>query len=195
VLEDLAKARFGTGTIPVPALFPVVTYTFFGVSVRALDLLIIALAVTLMGALIVLVRATRLGRAMRAVAQDREAATLMGVNTDRIIALTFFAGAALAGAAGFVFGLEQQQTIYSIGLQSGLIAFTAAVLGGIGNITGAMLGGVLIGLLQSLIPICNNLFPGLQLDRWTNALVFGILIVLLVFRPAGILGRMTPDKV
>jgi branched-chain amino acid transport system permease protein len=194
VLEDLAKARFGNGTVSVPAVFPTITYTIFGVTVRALDLLVIALALALMGILIVLVRRTRLGRAMRAVAQDAEAAALMGVNTSRIIALTFFIGAALAGAAGFVFGLEEQQTIFSIGLQSGLIAFTAAVLGGIGNIAGAMLGGMLIGLLQSLIPIFNNLFPGLQLDRWTNALVFGILIVLLVFRPAGILGRVTPEK-
>jgi branched-chain amino acid transport system permease protein len=195
VLEDLAKARFGNGTVPVPAVFPTITYTIFGVTVRALDLLVIALALALMLGLIVLVRRTRLGRAMRAVAQDAEAAALMGVNTTRIIALTFFIGAALAGVAGFVFVLEEQQTIFSIGLQSGLIAFTAAVLGGIGNITGAMLGGMLIGLLQSLIPIFNNAFPGLQLDRWTNALVFGILIVLLVFRPAGILGRVTPEKV
>ncbi len=194
VLEDLAKARFGNGTVPVPPIFPAVTYTLFGVSVRALDLVVIMLAVVLMALLSMLVRRTRLGRAMRAVAQDREAAALMGVNPDRIIMLTFFIGAALAGAAGFVFGLEQQQTIFSIGLQSGLIAFTAAVLGGIGNITGAMLGGVLIGLLQSLIPIFNNLFPGLELDRWTNALVFGILILLLVFRPAGILGRAEPEK-
>lgn len=194
VLEDLAKARFGNSTVAVPEIFPDITYTLFGVTVRALDLLIIALAVALMIGLIVLVRRTRLGRAMRAVAQDAEAAALMGVNTSRIIALTFFIGAALVGAAGFVFGLEEQQTIFSIGLQSGLIAFTAAVLGGIGNITGAMLGGMLIGLLQSLIPIFNNAFPGLQVDRWTNALVFGILIVLLVFRPTGILGRMAPER-
>ena len=88
---------------------------------------------------------------MRAVAQDREAAALMGVNVDRIIAITFFIGAALAGAAGFIYGLQYGSSIFYIGFQLGLIAFTAAVLGGIGNIVGAMLGGVLIGIIEVTI--------------------------------------------
>ncbi len=132
---------------------------------------------------------------MRAVAQDRDAAALMGVNVDRIISVTFFIGAALAGAAGFIYGLQYGSTIFSLGFQIGLIAFTAAVLGGIGNIVGAMLGGVLIGLIEAFA----TLIPPSVLPHggapWHEAVIFAILILILVFRPSGLLGQQTPEKV
>ena len=142
-----------------------------------------------------MVSSTRIGRAMRAVAQDRDAAALMGVNVDQIIAITFFIGAALAGAAGFVYGLQYGSTIFNIGFQLGLIAFTAAVLGGIGNLVGAMLGGVLIGIIEAL----SSLIPATVLPHggaaWHEAIIFAILILILVFRPSGLLGQNTPEKV
>ena len=146
-----------------------------------------------------MVTRTRIGRAMRAVAQDREAAALMGVNVDRIIALTFFIGAGLAGAAAFVYQLQIGVTEFDIGFRYGLIAFTAAVLGGIGNLLGAMLGGLVIGLVQSLvlyIPDRDLPFglPGGG-TAWSQAIVFAILILILVFRPSGLLGQQTAEKV
>lgn len=132
---------------------------------------------------------------MRAVAQDREAAALMGVNVDRIISTTFFIGAALAGAAGFIYGLQYGSTIFTLGFNLGLVAFTAAVLGGIGNIVGAMLGGVLIGLIEAI----STLIPDSVLPHggsaWSRAIIFAILILILVFRPSGLLGQHTPEKV
>ena len=138
---------------------------------------------------------------MRAVAQDREAAALMGVNVDRTIAITFFIGAGLAGAAGFIYEVQYGSTIFSIGFTIGLVAFTAAVLGGIGNIVGAMLGGLLIGIIQSLTTLIPDSTQthgfGLPLGglAWASAVVFAILILILVFRPSGLLGQQTPDKV
>ena len=138
---------------------------------------------------------------MRAVAQDREAAALMGVNVNRVITITFFIGAGLAGAASIIYGLKFGSTVYYIGFQLGLIAFTAAVLGGIGNIAGAMLGSLVIGMVQSfavLIPdsTVNHGF-GLPLGgaAWSLAIIFAILILILVFRPSGLLGQNVPDKV
>jgi branched-chain amino acid transport system permease protein len=101
----------------------------------------------------------------------------------------------LAGAAGFIYALELRTTYFLSGFQFGLIAFTAAVLGGIGNIAGAMFGGILIGLIQALVVVIGNQFPGLQLSRWTEAVVFAILIIILVFRPTGLLGQQVPEKV
>jgi len=147
-----------------------------------------------------LVSSTRIGRAMRAVAQDREAAALMGVNVDRIIAITFFIGAALAGAAALIYGLQYGSTVFTLGFQLGLVAFTAAVLGGIGNLVGAMLGGVLIGVIEALavfIPDSNVSGWGLPHGgpAWHEAIIFAILVLILVFRPSGLLGQQTPEKV
>ena len=145
---------------------------------------------------------------MRAVAQDREAAALMGVNVNRIIAITFFIGAALAGAAGLIYGLQFGNTIFYIGFTLGLIAFTAAVLGGIGNLVGAMLGGVLIGIIEALSSlICDTTQPGCPIigpitiglphggAAWHEAVIFVVLILILIFRPSGLLGQQTPEKV
>ena len=130
---------------------------------------------------------TRLGKAMRATAQDAEAARMMGVNVDGVIVTAFFLGSALAGAAALIFGLYYNYTSFIIGYTAGLRAFTAAVLGGIGSIPGAMLGGLLIGLIETL---------GGQLIavRWTDVIIFSILVLVLVFMPSGLFGRATPTK-
>ena len=134
-----------------------------------------------MVALTLFVKYTRLGKAMRATEQNPTAAQLMGINVDRVIAATFAIGGALAGAASVIYGLYINTISFQMGFQNGLYAFTAAVLGGIGNIPGAVLGGLVIGLVRSL----GSGYVG---ERWTSALVFAILIVILVFRPSGLLG-------
>src|SRR5579875_25984 len=131
---------------------------------------------------------TKLGKAMRATAQDREAAALMGIDINQTIALTFLLGGALAGAAGFLSGLYNNTAWFQQGFRGGLMAFTAAVLGGIGNLTGAVLGGFIIGVVSAL--------SDFYLDpRWTQAIVFAILILIMVFRPSGLLGEQLPEKV
>jgi branched-chain amino acid transport system permease protein len=138
--------------------------------------------------LTLLVKYTKLGMAMRATAQNPTAARLMGINVDRVIAATFIIGGALAGAASVIYSMYIHTINFQMGFQNGLYAFTAAVLGGIGNIPGAVLGGLVIGLVRSL----GSGYIG---ERWTSALVFAILIAILVFRPAGLLGSRTREKV
>jgi branched-chain amino acid transport system permease protein len=138
-----------------------------------------------------IVAKTKRGKAMRAVAQDQDGARLMGINVNGTISFTFAMGGALAGAAGVLFFMVQSQTYYDTGTQLGLIAFTAAVLGGIGNLMGAVVGGVLIGLIQGINEGCVY---GLG-QAWSQSVVFIILIILMVFRPAGIFGSNTTEKV
>jgi branched-chain amino acid transport system permease protein len=152
------------------------------------DLMVVAVTVPTMIALTVFVRYTTLGKAMRATAQNPTAAQLMGINVDRVIAATFAIGGALAGVASVVYGLYYNTVGYQMGFQNGLYAFTAAVLGGIGNIPGAVLGGIVLGLVRSL----GSRYAG---EEWSEALVFGILIVILLFRPNGLLGARIPEKV
>ena len=154
----------------------------------AKDLLVILVTVPLMAGLTLFVRYTKLGKAMRATAQNPTAARLMGIDVDRVIGATFAIGGLLAGAASVIYGLTINTVSYQMGYQNGLYAFTAAVLGGIGNLPGAMLGGVIIGLVRSL----GSQYVG---EQWTSALVFAILILLLVFRPSGLLGARTREKV
>ncbi len=154
---------------------------------RLREVLLWSVSILLMFALHYFVRRTKMGKAMQATAQDQEAARMMGVDVDRVVLITFFLGSALAGAAGFVFGLYYNYTSFIIGYTAGLRAFTAAVLGGIGNLPGAMLGGLLIGLIESL--------GGQYLQvRWTDVIIFSILVMVLVFRPTGLLGRAAPTK-
>lgn len=152
------------------------------------DLIVLVIAILLMVGLQLFVQYTRPGKAMRAVAQNRDAARIMGINVDLIIALTFLLGGALAGAAGLLVALYNNTVVFTMGFTAGLRAFTAAVLGGIGNIGGAMLGGVLIGVLSSLSDQYLS-------SRWTNAWVFAVLVVILVFRPGGLLGENVQEKV
>jgi branched-chain amino acid transport system permease protein len=152
------------------------------------DLMVIGVTVPAMIALTVFVKFTSLGKAMRATAQNPTAAQLVGINADRVIAATFAIGGALAGVASVVYGLYIKSVDYQMGFQNGLYAFTAAVLGGIGNIPGAVLGGVVIGVVGEL----GKAYLG---AKWSEALIFGILIVILLFRPTGLLGARTREKV
>ncbi|MBV8880622.1 MAG: branched-chain amino acid ABC transporter permease [Planctomycetaceae bacterium] len=154
----------------------------------AKDLLVILVTVPLMAGLTLFVRFTKMGKAMRATAQNPTAARLMGIDVDRVIGWTFAIGGLLAGAASVIYGLTINTVSFQMGYQNGLYAFTAAVLGGIGNLPGAMLGGVVIGLVRSL----GSQYVG---EQWTSALVFAILILLLIFRPSGLLGARTREKV
>ncbi|HET7768700.1 MAG TPA: branched-chain amino acid ABC transporter permease [Chloroflexota bacterium] len=151
------------------------------------DLFVIAVTLPLVIALQLFVYRTKVGRAMRATAQDREAAQLMGININRTIALTFLLGGALAGAAGLISGLYNNTAVFTLGFRAGLNAFTAAVLGGIGNLTGAMLGGLFLGIISALA-------DGYIGARWTPVVVFGLLIVVLVFRPSGLLGQPATQR-
>jgi branched-chain amino acid transport system permease protein len=129
---------------------------------------------------------SRLGRAMRATAQDPEAARLMGINVDTTISLTFLIGGMLAGAGGLIYALYQTTIWYFQGFTAGLVAFTAAVMGGIGNVRGAVLGGLIIGFIQQM---SDNRIG----SEWTPAIVFGYLILIMVFKPSGLLGEQTRD--
>jgi branched-chain amino acid transport system permease protein len=151
------------------------------------QVLVWIVAFALMVGLHIFVRRSRLGKAMRATAQDQEAARMMGVEVDRVVVLAFFVGSALAGAGGMIFGLYYNFTSFVIGYSAGLRAFTAAVLGGIGNIVGAMVGGIAIGLIESL----SGQFISV---RWTDVIIFSILILVLVFKPTGLLGLQAPQK-
>jgi len=151
------------------------------------DVLVIVLASVLMIGLRLFVQRTQLGKAMRATAQNRDAAKMLGIDIDWVITATFLIGGGLAGAAGLMAGLYNNTAWWFMGFRAGLQAFTAAVLGGIGNITGAMLGGFLIGLLASFS-------DGYLNARWTNAWVFATLVLILLFRPTGLLGEQTGQK-
>lgn len=206
ILEDVGKLWKGITLVAFPQIFPQDNYNLgplsWGITISSVDILVLAVGIVLMVALQWMVTSTRVGRAMRAVAQDREAAALMGVNVNRIIAITFFIGAALAGAAALIWGLKYGTTNFTLGFQLGLFAFTAAVLGGIGNLVGAMLGGVLIGVVEALSSlICDSTQSGCVIGlphggaAWHEAIIFLILILILVFRPTGLLGQQTPEKV
>jgi branched-chain amino acid transport system permease protein len=157
-----------------------------GVSISALVLVMVGVALLMMGGLFQIVQRTTLGRSIRAVAEDREMAAIMGVNVRRVIAVTFFLGSALGGAAGVLVGLYYTQIDFFMGYSAGLKAFTAAVLGGIGNIRGAMLGGLVLGLVESLAVTFMN-------PAYKDIIAFAVLILTLVFRPAGLLGETLPE--
>ena len=158
------------------------------VSIDAVQIMVLVLGLALMAGLQLLVNRTRLGRQMRAVAADREAAEMLGINVNFVITATFFLGSALAGVAGIMGGLLFNQVTSTIGFIAGLKAFTAAVVGGIGSIPGAMLGGLVIGVAESFV-------TGYISSTYSNLIVFGILIVVMLLRPAGLLGRAQLQKV
>jgi len=151
------------------------------------DVAVVISTVVLVILLSVFINRTKLGKAMRATAQDRDAAQLMGIDINRTISATFFIGAALAGAGGMIWALYFNSIRFDLGFTTGLIAFTAAVLGGIGNIEGAALGGLLIGIIRAL----NERYLSAS---WSDVVIFGILIMVLVFRPTGLLGMRVPEK-
>ena len=157
-------------------------FSLLGVDIVRSDVFAIAVTLPLLFALIFFIGQTRYGKAMRATAQDPDAARLMGINVDRTIALTFLIGGLLAGAAGLIYALYNGTVRFNQGFTAGLIAFTAAVMGGIGNLKGAVAGGLIIGIVQS---ISDDQYG----QQWTEAVVFTILILIMVFRPEGLFGE------
>jgi branched-chain amino acid transport system permease protein len=192
ILQNLALYFYGPTEQSASGIFPTnVLFSIGGVPYRAKSLLVVLITIPVLMALVYLVQRTRQGKAMRAVAQDADASRMMGIDVDRTIAFTFALGGALAGAAGLLFVMFQTSTRFDLGFQLGLFAFTAAVLGGIGNLTGAAVGAMLIGLIQAFNEGLDNHVPG---SSWTQSVIFAILILVLVFRPQGLLGEPAPDR-
>jgi branched-chain amino acid transport system permease protein len=187
ILQNIVFVVVSNSIVTTPQIIPNTQLAFGPISISLINLFVIVLAVVLMVALQLFIGRTRLGRAMRSTAIDRDAAQLMGVDINTTIALTFFIGSALAGAAGVVQGLYFGVTVFNIGFQAGLKAFTAAVLGGIGNTTGAAVGGFVIGFMEVISSVWGQ-------GRWSEAVVFGVLVLVLVFRPTGILGQQLADR-
>src|SRR4051812_40457907 len=163
-----------------------VYFTIFGVDILHSDVFAVIITVPLLVALLWFVNNTKYGKAMRATAQDPDAARLMGIDVDRTISLTFLLGGMMAGAAGLIYALYNLTVRFNMGFTAGLIAFTAAVMGGIGNLKGAVVGGLIIGVIQA---VSDTHFG----QVWTPAVVFAILILVMVFRPQGLFGEETRE--
>jgi branched-chain amino acid transport system permease protein len=187
ILFNVILLTVGADSKNFPNPMPAIRYQIAGAVLDLRVILIWVIALLLMGSLYMFVQRSRIGKAMRATAQDAEAARMMGVEVDRVIIMAFFLGSALAGAGGLIFGLYYNFTSFIIGFTAGLRAFTAAVLGGIGNVPGAMVGGVLIGLIEAM----GGQFIA---TAWTDVIIFSILVLVLVFKPAGLFGRLAPSK-
>jgi branched-chain amino acid transport system permease protein len=188
ILEGIMYLWRGASNVHYPDLLPggrvfIAGHNLFGFK----DVFVIVTAIVLVGLFTLFINVSRLGKAMRATAQDRDAALLMGIDINQTISAAFFLGAALAGAGGIIFGLYFNNLRFDLGFEAGLLAFTAAVFGGIGNIVGAALGGLVIGLVQAF----SNAYIAAQ---WSDVIIFTILILVLVFRPTGLLGMRVPEK-
>jgi branched-chain amino acid transport system permease protein len=188
ILQNVGILWYGSSQFSIPDLIDSqkTLFTVGGVTIRNGDVLAIAVTVPLVILLTQFIAHSRIGKAMRATAQDPEAARLMGINVDTTISFTFLLGGLMAGAAALVYALYQTTLWYFAGFQAGLIAFTAAVMGGIGNLQGAVLGGLIIGVIQNI----SDDRIGAQ---WTPAVVFAYLIIIMVFRPQGLLGEETRE--
>jgi branched-chain amino acid transport system permease protein len=188
ILEDVGQLWYGGNPRQVPDLINGQKDLFrvFGVQIDREDALAVGITLPLVFLLTNFINRSRLGKAMRATAQDPEAARLMGINVDRTISLTFLLGGLLAGAGGLIYALYQTNIWFFQGFRAGLIAFTAAVMGGIGNLRGAVIGGFIIGIIQQM---SDNRIGG----EWTPVIVFGYLILIMVFRPQGLFGEETRE--
>jgi branched-chain amino acid transport system permease protein len=191
ILQDVGLNRLGPAPVSVPNILPTGVVFEIGDNKYRWSSLIVALStIPVLILLVWLVQQTRQGKAMRATAQDQEAAGMMGINVNRTISFTFLIAGALAGIAGLLYALYSTNIQYDQGFTLGLIAFTAAVLGGIGNLPGAVLGAIIIGLIQQFNEGLTWHAPG---SDWTQSIVFAILILILFFRPEGLLGERTPE--
>ncbi|MDX6768478.1 MAG: branched-chain amino acid ABC transporter permease [Elusimicrobiota bacterium] len=190
IIQNAAFLWISTQALSFPVPVPVTQLEFAGASVSTLQLVILATSLALMGLLHWFVEHTKMGKAMRACSDDVQTAGLMGINANKVIAATFFVGGALGGAAGVLYGMNYQVVKYSMGFLPGTKAFTAAVLGGIGNIRGAVLGGFLLGFLEVF---ASGYIPnGAQ---WRDVIAFTVLIIVLLVRPSGLLGEKVAEKV
>jgi branched-chain amino acid transport system permease protein len=188
ILENVMQLWRGPAPVPVPGFFPNLVLTAGGMTVTLQQIVLVGMTIAATIVLQLVVKRTRLGMAMRAVAQDREAAALVGIDVNAVIAATFVIAGLLAGIAGFASSMYYQSTWFLNGFDAGLKAFTAAVLGGIGNLGGAVLGGFLIGIIEALATWQIG-------GQWSNVAVFAILVGVLVVRPSGLLGESVPEKV
>jgi len=187
ILEGTMYLWRGPVNLRFPDLISEARYTNSLIDIGVKDVMVVVVAIFLVVMLSLFINRTKLGKAMRATAQDRDAAQLMGIDINRTISATFFIGAALAGAGGLVYALYFNSIRFDLGFSAGLVAFTAAVLGGIGNIEGAALGGLLIGIIRALVDRYIS-------ASWSDVIIFAILIIVLVFRPTGLLGMRVPEK-
>ena len=195
VLQTLAMIIWGREYHAFPQLLPNSSHHIGGAIITEVQIAIVVVAILVMLGLLLLVHRTRLGRAMRAVAENQIAASLMGVNISRVISTTFMLGSALAAIAGIMVSANYGVVHYYMGFILGLKAFTAAVLGGIGNLRGAMLGGVLLGLIESLgAGYIGALTGGILGSHYQDAFAFIVLITVLVFRPSGLLGERVAER-
>jgi branched-chain amino acid transport system permease protein len=188
LLEYSGQLIFGAAPRTFPPVFPSVNFHLGELSISSNQVIVIVVAVLLMIALQLIVFKTKIGTAMRAVSLNPKAAQLVGVNIDVVISFTFFLGSALAGAGGVLYALNYPSIDPLMGVMPGLKAFVAAILGGIGNIPGAALGGLLLGTVETFV-------GGSQWSTYKDAIAFAILIVILLFRPAGLLGKFSVEKV
>ncbi len=187
IVEGAMYLWKGPVSLRFPDLLPQNLYKVGPLEFGFKDLFVVIAALILVIVLSLFIGRTKLGKAMRATAQDRDASYLMGIDINRTIAATFFIGAALAAAGGVIYGLFINTVRFDLGFSAGLVAFTAAVFGGIGNIEGAALGGLLIGIIRAMT---ERYISG----SWTDVVIFSILIMVLVFRPTGLLGMRVPEK-
>ena len=191
ILQFIGIRWNGSGPKTWNSVLPAGEIVISGVHIPYTTIISLLVTIPLLLVMTFIVSKTRRGKAMRATAQDADAARLMGIDVNKTIAFTFALGGALAGAAGLIFQQTRGVTNYNLGYQLGLIAFTSAVLGGIGNLQGAVLGAILIGLIQGL----NDGLPVGLGQQWSQTVVFSILILLMVFRPTGLLGKPMVEKV
>jgi branched-chain amino acid transport system permease protein len=187
-LQNLIQVTVSAQSQPYPDTFKISHYEFFGVQVNSLQIFIFALAISAMVLLQVFITKTRLGKAMRATAQNHTVSQLMGINVNFIITVTFLIGGALGGLAGVLNGMYYGSIKFNMGFFPGLKAFTAAVVGGIGNIKGAMVGGFLLGIIEALT-------VGYISSAYKDIILFAVLILVLIFRPTGIFGEEVTEKI
>ena len=188
LIQNLMIYFVGPEMRAFPAPMEVKIFKIFGLIVNSKQLIVLAVTITVMIALQIIVQHTRMGKAMRAVAVDQDAAQLMGINVDRVISFTFALGSALAGLAGILVGIYYNSIQATMGTAPGLKAFIAAVVGGIGSIPGAMIGGYLIGILETLVTYMGG-------AMYKDAVVYGLLIIILLVLPSGLLGKSVREKV
>ncbi|MGL6071416.1 branched-chain amino acid ABC transporter permease, partial [Craterilacuibacter sp.] len=195
VLQQLAILVWGRNYIPFPAIIDHDVVEIFGASITKLQVVIVVLCFAIMVALLLVVEKTKLGRAMRATSQNPAVAGLMGVNVNTIISTTFVIGSALGAIAGLMVATNYEQVHYYMGFMIGLKAFTAAVLGGIGNLGGAVAGGILLGIIESLgAGYIGDLTGGFLGSHYQDIFAFMVLIAVLIFRPSGLMGEKMADR-
>ena len=195
ILQNLAMLIWGRNYHAFPAILPTSDHEIFGATITSLQIVIIVVAALMMAGLTLLIQRTRLGRAMRATSENPPIAQLMGVNINQIISATFVIGSALAAVAGLMVSANYSIAHYYMGFMLGLKAFTAAVLGGIGNLAGAMLGGLLLGIIEALgAGYIGDLTGGFLGSHYQDIFAFFVLIGVLVFRPSGLIGERVAER-